>query len=108
MFERWNLDLGTIFKTLIAADPQLKYLPLKKYENWSKMLNEIGKMLGGWIKSTNKKYKTMIPWGDEPFLPWRGGNWGNGSNAGLFALYLNGPRSFASASIGFRAAFCSL
>jgi four helix bundle protein len=36
----------------LAADQNFKYLPLRKYENWSKMLNEIGKMLGGWIKST--------------------------------------------------------
>ena len=36
----------------VAADQQLRYLPIKKYENWSKMLNEIGRMLGGWIKST--------------------------------------------------------
>ncbi|CCJ32905.1 MULTISPECIES: diversity-generating retroelement protein Avd [Caloramator] len=37
----------------LSADSQLRYLPIKKYENWSKMLNEIGKMLGGWIKRTN-------------------------------------------------------
>lgn len=36
----------------MAADQQLRYLPINKYENWSKMLNEIGKMLGGWKKST--------------------------------------------------------
>lgn len=35
----------------LAADPKVRYLPLRKYENWSKMLNEIGRMLGGWIKS---------------------------------------------------------
>lgn len=43
-----------VLRTLIrlSSDPKLKYLPIKKYENWSKMLNEIGRMLGGWIKST--------------------------------------------------------
>ncbi len=35
----------------LAADPQLRYLPIRKYENWSKMLNEIGRMLGGWMKA---------------------------------------------------------
>ncbi|WNF36392.1 diversity-generating retroelement protein Avd [Bacillaceae bacterium IKA-2] len=30
----------------------LEFLPFKKYEYWSRLLNEIGKMLGGWIKST--------------------------------------------------------
>lgn len=38
----------------LAADPQLRYLPIRKYENWSKMLNEIGRMLGGWMKATKK------------------------------------------------------
>lgn len=44
-----------ILRTFIrlAADKNLKYLPLNKYENWAKMLNEIGRMLGGWIKSMN-------------------------------------------------------
>jgi four helix bundle protein len=36
----------------LSADAELRFLPLKKYENWSKMLNEIGRMLGGWIKSS--------------------------------------------------------
>ena len=33
----------------LAAD--LQYLPLKKYEVWSKKLVAIGKMVGGWIRS---------------------------------------------------------
>lgn len=32
---------------------QLGILPPKKYENWSAMLDEIGRMLGGWIRTTN-------------------------------------------------------
>jgi hypothetical protein len=32
----------------------LKFLPAKKYEVWSGMVVEIGKMLGGWIKSVSK------------------------------------------------------
>ena len=36
----------------LASDPKMKYLSVKKYENWAKMLNEIGRMLGGWMKST--------------------------------------------------------
>lgn len=35
-------------------------------------------------------------------LPLRGGNWNNGSNAGLFALNLNNPRSNANTNVGFR------
>ena len=34
---------------------QLGFLPMKKYEIWSDKLVEIGKMLGGWLKSVNSK-----------------------------------------------------
>ncbi len=47
-----ELDVLRTFIRL-AADKDTKYLPLRKYEIWSKQLNEIGKMLGGWIKATN-------------------------------------------------------
>ena len=33
----------------------LKFLPPKKYEVWSGMVVEIGKMLGGWIKTVSQK-----------------------------------------------------
>jgi len=33
-----------------------------------------------------------------------GGNWNNGSNAGVWALYLNYVRSTTSAAVGFRCA----
>ena len=33
----------------------LKFLPTKKYEVWSSMVVEIGKMLGGWLKTVNSK-----------------------------------------------------
>lgn len=52
-----NIDIELeILRTFIrlAADKNLKYLPLNKYENWAKMLNEIGRMLGGWMKTMNK------------------------------------------------------
>jgi hypothetical protein len=42
---------------------------------------------------------------DGERLPLRGGGWLNGANAGVFALDLNGARSFASARLGFRPAF---
>ncbi|MCL5266718.1 MAG: formylglycine-generating enzyme family protein [Bacteroidetes bacterium] len=38
-------------------------------------------------------------------IPIRGGAWGVGSSAGLFALYLRDPRSGVDYSIGFRPAF---
>ncbi len=38
-------------------------------------------------------------------LPVRGGTWGNGSGAGVFALYLSAPRAYSAYNLGFRAAF---
>ena len=38
----------------------------------------------------------------------RGGNWLNGTNAGVFLGYLSNARSNSSASLGFRAAYCEL
>ena len=40
-------------------------------------------------------------------LPIRGGNWNNGSNAGLAALNLNNARSNVNSNIGFRPALCN-
>lgn len=47
-----DVELDTL-RTLIrlAADNEFKFIPLRKYEIWSKMLAEIGRMLGGWMKS---------------------------------------------------------
>ena len=41
-------------------------------------------------------------------FPDRGGHWGNGPRAGVFALFLGGARSNVSTFRGFRAAFCNL
>jgi hypothetical protein len=41
-------------------------------------------------------------------LPIAGGNWNNGSNAGVFYLNLNNPRSNSNSNIGFRSALPSL
>lgn len=38
-------------KVYIRVATDLTYLPLKKYEVWSGQLVEIGKMVGGWIRS---------------------------------------------------------
>lgn len=41
-------------------------------------------------------------------LPICGGSWNSASNAGVFDVYLNLPRSDSGASIGFRSAYCEL
>ncbi len=43
-----ELDLLRLYVRL-AKD--LGFLPFRQYENWAKMLSEIGRMVGGWIKS---------------------------------------------------------
>ena len=40
-------------RAYIRLSHQLGFLPPKKYEVWSEKLVEIGKMLGGWIKTVN-------------------------------------------------------
>ena len=41
-------------------------------------------------------------------LPCRGGAFWNFSSAGVFALYLNNPRSYSDRNVGFRSAFVGL
>lgn len=40
-------------RAYLRLSHQLGFLPHKKYEAWSEMLVEIGKMLGGWLKTVN-------------------------------------------------------
>ncbi|NHM25476.1 MULTISPECIES: diversity-generating retroelement protein Avd [Desulfofundulus] len=49
-FQEMDVELDYL-RSLIRLAMQLGFLPFKKYENWAAMLNEIGKMLGGWMKS---------------------------------------------------------
>ena len=41
-------------KAYIRLSYKLGFLPPKKYELWSEKVVEIGRMVGGWIKSTSK------------------------------------------------------
>ena len=41
-------------KAYIRLSYKLGFLPPKKYELWSGLVVEIGRMVGGWIKSTAK------------------------------------------------------
>jgi hypothetical protein len=38
----------------MAADPQLKLLTLRQYEHASRLIVEVGKLLGGWIKKVKE------------------------------------------------------
>ena len=37
-------------QTKVRLAKELGFLPFKKYENWSNMLVEIGRIVGGWLK----------------------------------------------------------
>lgn len=41
-----------LLRTQVRLSHDLGFLPNKRYEVWSGHLAEIGKMLGGWIRST--------------------------------------------------------
>lgn len=43
-----------ILRTQMRLAMELQFLPFTKYEAWSGHLAEIGRMLGGWLKSVNK------------------------------------------------------
>ena len=38
-------------RTFVRLSKDMKYIDIKKYEVWSRHLTEIGKMLGGWMKT---------------------------------------------------------
>ena len=51
-----DLDIEIMkLRAYIRLSHILKFLPPKKYEVWSGLVVEIGKMLGGWIKSQSEK-----------------------------------------------------
>ena len=43
-------------KAYLRLSYNLKFLPSKKYEIWSSKSVELGRMVGGWIKSTKKDW----------------------------------------------------
>ena len=52
-----DVEIATL-KAYIRLSFQLGFLSSKKYEIWSDMVVEIGKMLGGWLKSVNNQKST--------------------------------------------------
>lgn len=39
---------------LVRLSNSLGFLPFNRYEQWSRLLDELGRMLGGWFKSIKK------------------------------------------------------
>lgn len=48
-----DIEIDTL-RHLIRVGLFLEFLPFKRYETWTKQIDEIGRMLGGWIKSNPK------------------------------------------------------
>jgi len=47
-----DLDAGLdLLRSQVRLAKELSFLPFKKYEVWSRHLDEIGRMIGGWFKS---------------------------------------------------------
>jgi len=54
-----ELDVEVMkLKAYLRLSQNLGFLPMKKYEIWSEKVVEIGKMLGGWLKSVNQQKST--------------------------------------------------
>ena len=51
------MDLDTeleVFRSLVRLSFQLKFISMKKYEVLSRMIDEVGRLLGGWIRQNRK------------------------------------------------------
>lgn len=46
-----ELDL---LRSQVRISRELEFLPFKKYEVWSRHINEMGRMIGGWMRSMKK------------------------------------------------------
>ena len=89
-----------VFRYKIRLAKDLSFIPFKKYEIISEKASEIGRILGGWIKSQKKRIKVVM----SALL--RGGNWNNTTKArrGLIINTNNTPTNVNN-NIGFRSAF---
>jgi len=48
-----DLDIEVeMLKSLVRTSKDLGFLPFKQYEHWQSLNVEIGRMIGGWIKSS--------------------------------------------------------
>ncbi len=44
-------------RVYIRLSYRLHFIDMQKYDNWSNMVDEIGRMLGGWLKTVNQPKK---------------------------------------------------
>ncbi len=50
-------EIKTYFLSIEKLKKGLRHVYMKSYEIWSGQADEIGRMLGGWIKSSNNQRK---------------------------------------------------
>lgn len=46
-------SLHEVLRRKVRKAQELQLIPFRKYEHWAGLNDEIGKMIGGWIKSQN-------------------------------------------------------
>jgi len=56
--ESMDVELAKL-KTYVRLGMELNFIPFHKYEVWERHLTEIGKMIGGLMKSVNSKPKNI-------------------------------------------------
>lgn len=44
-----------LLRCQVRLSMRLGYLDMRRYEHWSRLLDEIGRMIGGWIKSISRQ-----------------------------------------------------
>ena len=56
-----DLDVElAVLKRQVRLAMEMRYLDVRKYENWSRFLVEIGKMVGGWLRATRDPKATTL------------------------------------------------
>lgn len=51
--QNMDVEIATL-RLYIRLSYRLRFIDIQKYEVWSKMVDEIGKMLGGWLKTVRQ------------------------------------------------------
>jgi len=52
--EDMDIELD-VLRAMIHVAVENRVITIKEFENWAKLLDEIGRMIGGWIKSIKAK-----------------------------------------------------
>ena len=52
--EDMDIELDTL-RTYIQVAVENKVITIKEFEHWAKLLNELGRMIGGWKRSLKEK-----------------------------------------------------